>query len=100
MGRRRSRGTERPALRYLKMRAWCSSQGHCATMNDIHITAARGGGTLMVFRFIYAKEEKKRVNMMEEEKEGNREREMFCIKKKSGGDYLGEKDKELRHDCW
>lgn len=50
IGVRRSGGTVNPALRYLKMRAWCSSSCHCATVNDgggwapIHID----GGTLIL----------------------------------------------------
>jgi len=48
MGRRRSGGTESPALRYLKMRAWCSSSCHWAAVNGVHIAAVDGGGTLMV----------------------------------------------------
>ena len=67
MGRRRSGGTERPALRYLKMRAWCSSSCHCAAVNGVHIAAVDGGGTLMVFIFIY-------LFMRKRENEGESER--------------------------
>ena len=84
MGRRRSRRTERPALRYMKMRAWCSNSYHCDVMNGVHIAATDGGGALVVFIFIYANEEKRELNLKEEEKERKREREMFCIRKKWG----------------
>ena len=90
MGRRRSGGTEIPALRYLKRRVWCSSSCHCAVVNGVHIVTANNEGTLMVFIFIYVKEGKRGVNLKDEEKEGKREREMLCIRKSVGG-YLKEK---------